>query len=132
MSKDISLQSQNGAEINLLLNEMKELGKLQGILLSSREGRLISENIGDGLDYSEFAAMCASVLKSAKGLRENLSANEINRIIAELDNSTIIIAECNEKMFLTFFIQSNSEVDSIFKNLAEYNQKLINANPKWF
>ena len=129
MSKDTSLQSHNATEINLLLNEMKELGKFRGILLSSRQGRLISENIGDGVDYSEFAAMRASVLKSAESLRNNLDANEINRIIAELDNLTIIIAECNENMFLTFFVEKNSEVDQIFKKLAEYNQKIINVNP---
>ena len=129
MSKDTSLQSHNTTELNLLLNEMKELGKFRGILLSSRKGRLIAENVGDGVDYSEFAAMCASVLKSTEKLRNNLEANEISRIIAELDNLTIIIAECDEKMFLTFFIEKDSEVDLIFKELVEYNQKIINMNP---
>jgi len=129
MSKDTTLQSHKATEINLLLNEMKELGKFRGILLSSRQGRLIAENIGDGVDYSEFAAMCASVLKSTESLKSNLDANEIKRIIAELDNLTIIIAECNEKMFLTFFVEKDSEVDQIFKKLAEYNQKIINVNP---
>ncbi len=127
MSKDISSYSMNFEAINLILDEMKELGTFKGILFSKRDGGLIAENIGKDIDYNEFAAMCASVFESAEGLGKTFGVNKIGKIIAELGDQTIIIVECSNKTFLTFIIGKESNVDLVFDNWAKYNQKIINA-----
>ncbi len=127
MSKDIYQKSQKTQKINLFLDEMKELGKFRGIMLSYRNGGLIAQNIGDNTDFNEFAAMCASVLESAEGLGKSFGAMKLGKIIAELGNYTIIIIECNNDIFLTFILNNDSQIELVFKNLAEFSQKIIEA-----
>ena len=127
MSKDSSLQSQNSLQLNQILDEMKELGKFRGIMLSYRNGGLIAQNIGNNSDFNEFAAMCASVLESAEGLGKSFGANKTRKIIAELGTYTIIIVECNNDIFLTFIIENESQIEQVFINLTKFSQKIINA-----
>jgi len=127
MSKDTSSYSQKFEAINLILDEMKEIGKFKGILFSKRNGVLITENIGKGVDYDEFAAMCASVLESAEGLGKTFGVKKIGKIIAELGEQTLIIVECGNKTLLTFIIEKESKIDLVFENLDKYNRKIINA-----
>lgn len=127
MSKDIYLQSRVSQKINLILDEMKELGKFRGILLSYRNGGIIAHNVGDKPDFNEFAAMCASVLESAERLGRNFGEKKLGKIIAELENHTIIIFKCNNEIFLTFILDNESQIENIFKNLADYKQKIIKA-----
>jgi predicted regulator of Ras-like GTPase activity (Roadblock/LC7/MglB family) len=127
MSKDKPSHTQKFEKINLILDEIKELGKFKGVLLSTRDGGLISENIGKGADYNEFAAMCASVLESAEGLGKTFGVNKIGKIIAELEEQTIVIVECDTKRFLTFLIEKDSKIDIVFDNLTKYYQKIIDA-----
>ena len=127
MSKDSSLQSQNSLQLNQILDEMKELGKFRGIMLSYRNGGLIAQNIGTNSNFNEFAAMCASVLESAEGLGKSFGANKTRKIIAELGTYTIIIVECNNDIFLTFIIENESQIEQVFINLTKFSQKIINA-----
>jgi len=114
-------------EIKLILNEMKELGKFKGVLLSTRDGGLIAENIGKSVDYNEFAAMCASVLESAEDLGKTFGINKIGKIIAELEDQAVIIVECDRKSFLAFIIENESEIDLVLDDLAKYNQKILDT-----
>lgn len=124
MSKDISSPSQKFSDI---LDEMKELGNFKGVLLSTRDGGLMAENIGGNADYNEFAAMCASVLESAEGLGKSFGVNKIGKIIAELEEQTIVIVECDTKSFLAFIIEKESKIDIVFDNLTNYYQKIIDS-----
>lgn len=112
-------------EIKLILNEMKKLGKFKGVLLSTRDGGLIAENIGKKVNYNEFAAMCASVLESAEDLGKTFGVNKIGKIIAELEDQAVIIVECDNKRFFAFIIENESEIDLVLNDLAKYNQKII-------
>ena len=127
MSKDTYQKSQKTQKISLILDEMRELGKFRGIMLSYRNGGLIAQNIGNNTDFNEFAAMCASVLESAEGLGKSFGAMKLGKIIAELGNYTIIIIECNNDIFLTFILNNDSQIELVFKNLAEFSQKIIEA-----
>ena len=111
-------------QIKSILNEIKELGKFKGILLSTRAGGLIAENIGKSIDYNEFAAMCASVLESAEDLGKTFGVNKIGKIVVELEDQALLIVECDHKRFLTFIIENESEVDLVLDDLAKYNQKI--------
>ena len=127
MNKDTYQKSQKTQKISLILDEMRELGKFRGIMLSYRNGGLIAQNIGNNTDFNEFAAMCASVLESAEGLGKSFGAMKLGKIIAELGNYTIIIIECNNDIFLTFILNNDSQIELVFKNLAEFSQKIIEA-----
>ena len=131
MSKDASKQSLKLKEVDLILDEMKELGKFKGIVLSYRNGGLIAQNVDNNSDLNEFAAMSASVLESAEGLRDCFGAKRLERIIAEIGNYSIIITECNSEIFITFIIENESRLESrldrVFNNLLEFFQKIINA-----
>ena len=127
MSKDTYQKSQKTQKISLFLDEMKELGKFRGIMLSYRNGGLIAQNIGNNTDFNEFAAMCASVLESAEGLGKSFGAMKLGKITAELGNYTIIIVECNNDIFLTFILENESQIEHVFRNLTEFSQKIIKA-----
>ena len=127
MSKDTYQKSQKTQKISLILDEMKELGKFKGIMLSYRNGGLIAQNIGNNTDFNEFAAMCASVLESAEGLGKSFGANKTGKIIAELGAYTIIIVECNNDIFLTFIVENDSRIEPVFSNLTNFSQKIIKA-----
>ncbi len=118
-------QSRNFEELTKILDEMKELGKFKGVLLAYRNGGLIAENMGNNFDGAEFAAMCASVLESAEGLGQTMDVKKIGKIIAELEEQTIIINECDLNTFLVFIIERESKVEVIFNKLNEYSQKII-------
>ena len=126
MFKHKSLSLEDFKSIKMIIDEMKELGNLKGIILSYRDGRLIAENIGEDSNYKEFAAMCASVLESAEGLGATIGVNKLNKIVAELDDKTIIIIECEHNLFLSFMIDLNSKLESVLNNFSKYCSKLMN------
>ncbi|MFX1590279.1 MAG: roadblock/LC7 domain-containing protein [Promethearchaeota archaeon] len=114
--------------LNQILNELKQKGKLKGVILSYREGGIIAENLSG--NYSEFnsdeySSMCASVLESALGLGKTIGGKKFNKIIAELDKDTIILIECDEKTFLSFILNDNSNINHILDEIEKYIRKII-------
>jgi len=69
--------------------------------------------------------MCASVLESATGLGRTMGDRKVNKIIAELEGQTIVIIECDEKTFLVFDINNESNFNIILENLEVYIRKII-------
>ena len=114
--------------LNQILNKLKQKGKLQGVIFSYREGGIIAENLSE--KYSEFnsdeySSMCASVLESALGVGKTIGGKKFNKIIAELDNDTMILIECDEKTFLSFILNDNSKINPILDEIEKYIQKII-------
>ena len=123
---DIKLsQAQKFKKLELILEEIKNVGKLKGVILSDRDGGLITENVGEDKDYNEFSAMCASVLESAEGLGQNIGG-KVSKIITELDKLTIVIIKCENKTFLSFLIEKNSQFGLVLKKIPEFTQKIEN------
>ncbi len=113
--------------MNILLDEIKEKGNLKNVLLAFRDGGLISEVGDDELDQIQFSAMCASVLKSAEGLGQTIGEEKLGKIIAELEDQSIMIVKCNIKAFLVLFFKDDSKVEFITNNLDGYIHKIITA-----
>ena len=123
---DIKLsQAQKFKKLELVLEEIKTLGKLKGVILADRDGGLITENVGEDKDYNEFSAMCASVLESAEGLGQNIGGN-VSKIITELDKQTIVIIKCENKTFLSFLIEKDSHFELVLKKISDFTQKIEN------
>ena len=113
-------------QVNLILNDMKNEGKLKGVVLAKRNGDLIAENIENNFDGSTFAAMCASMLESAEDLKKTLGSKKISKIIADLESGqTIIIIECDNKTFISFILEKESQIEQILKNIDEHCIKII-------
>ena len=127
MSKKIKGLPLNFEFINKILDEMKDLGNLKGVMLSYQDGRLIAENFGECSKNNEFVAMCASVLESAKGLGHNIGVNQLSslRVVAELERKTILLVKCNKEMFLNFIFDNEFNIDAVLNKLTEYNQKIL-------
>ena len=111
-------------ELKEVLEEIKETGKLLGIIFAERDGSLIFENVGIDFNGKQFSSMCASVLESASGLCETIGNRNIKKIITELVEKTIIIIECNNETFLTLVITRDSKVHHILDHLQEYTARL--------
>jgi len=118
-------QAQKIKKLELVLAEIKNVGNLKGVILSDRDGGLISENVGEDKDYNEFSAMCASVLESAEGLGQNLGG-KVSKIIAELDEQTIVIIKCENKTFLSFLIEKDSHFGLVLKKISDFTQRIEN------
>ena len=123
---DIKLsQAQKLKKLELVLEEIKMLGKLKGVILADRDGVLITENVGEDKDYNMFSAMCASVLESAEGLGQSIGG-KVSNIITELDEQTIFIIQCENKTFLSFLIEKDSHFGLVLKKISDYTQRIEN------
>jgi len=122
MEPSNSIKSQKLREI---LKEIRKEGKLKAVLFSNRDGRLIKEELEGDIDSDLFSSMCASVLESAQGLANNLGDKKISKIIAELEQQSIIIFECDNKTFLTLILKKESKINKILENIENYIRKII-------
>ncbi len=114
--------------LNQILNELKQKGKLKGVIFSYREGGIIAENLSGSypeFNSDEYSSMCASVLESALGLGKTIGGKKFNKIIAELDKDTIILIECDEKTFLSFILNDISKINPILDEIEKYIRKII-------
>jgi len=127
MNNNNPLYSPNLKEIRQILDQIKDLGKLDGVMLANRDGVLIVENINVRSDYNEFAAMTASVLESAEDMGNTIGINKIGNILAELENQSIIIIKCdNTNTFLTLIFKKESKIERVLQKLDNYIQKIAN------
>ena len=121
MNNNNPLYSPNLKEIRQILDQIKDLGKLDGVMLANRDGVLIVENINIRSDYNEFAAMTASVLESAEDMGNTIGINKIGNILAELENQSIIIIKCdNTNTFLTLIFKKESNIERVLQKLDDY------------
>ena len=112
-------------QLNLILDEMRQIGKLEGILFTYRDGDLIVENISKDIDGKEFASMCASVLESAEELGRTIDDRNIKKIVTEIDKKSILIFKCDDKTFLTLIINDESKIGLILDQLETYIQRIL-------
>jgi len=104
---------------------IKSSGNLLGVLFAYRDGGLIAENFKERIDFNNFTSMCASVLESAIGLSRTMGDRKTIKIIAELETQTIVITECDEKTFLVFDLNYESNFDVILEKMEDYIRKII-------
>jgi len=111
-------------EVSQIINEIKDEANLEGIIFATRDGELISENIGDELNSKKIASMCATVLESAVGIGHSIGNQKIKKIIAELEEKTIFILDCDRSTFFVIIINRESHISSLMSKLEEVIQKV--------
>ncbi|KKK44442.1 hypothetical protein LCGC14_1304070 [marine sediment metagenome] len=112
-------------ELNAVLNDLKEKGKFEGILVASRSGEIIYENLENINDIKKFTSMCASVLESALGLGKTMGNQIPKKITAELEEKTILIIEISDKTFIIFILNTQTKTNLVLNQLDEYLEKLF-------
>jgi len=112
-------------KLNQIMDLIKSSGNLIGVLFAYRDGGLIAENFKERIDFNNFTSMCASVLESAIGLGRTIGDRKTTKIIAELNTQTIVITECDEKTFLVFNINKESDFNVILEKMEYYVRKII-------
>ena len=113
-------------KLTQIMNQIKDKGNLLGVLFAFRDGGLIAENFTEEIDFVNFTSMCASVLESAISLGRTMGDRKAAKIIAELGTQTIVITECDEKTFLVFNLDYNSNFNLILEKLeVDYIRKII-------
>ncbi|UCC19642.1 MAG: roadblock/LC7 domain-containing protein [Promethearchaeota archaeon] len=118
---------QKSDELYPILNELKNKGKLDGVIFAQRDGGLIKESLENQFDSQKIISMSASVLESAVGIGETIGNQKIKKVIAELAEKTILIFECNEKTFLILIINNESNVSYIFDSLEDIIRRIVNV-----
>ena len=112
-------------KLTQIMNLIKDNGNLLGVLFAYRDGGLIAENFRDEIYFDNFTSMCASVLESAISLGRTMGDKKADKIIAELGTQTIVITECDEKTFLVFDLDYQSNFNVILEKMEDYIRKLI-------
>jgi len=112
-------------KLTQIMDLIKSNGNLLGVLFAYRDGGLIAENFKERIDFNNFTSMCASVLESAIGLSRTMGDRKTIKIIAELETQTIVITECDEKTFLVFDLNYESNFDVILEKMEDYIRKII-------
>jgi len=108
-----------------IMDQIKENGNLLGSLFAYRDGGLIAENFKEKVDFDNFTSMCASVLESAIELSHTIGDKKVTKIVAELGTQTIVITECDEKTFLAFDLNYESDFYKTLEKIEGYIRKLI-------
>ncbi len=112
-------------KLTQIMNLIKDTGNLLGVLFAYRDGGLIAENFKEEIDFDNFTSMCASVLESAISLGRTMGDRKAVKIIAELGTQTIVITECDEKTFLVFDLNYESNFNVILEKMEDYIRKII-------
>ena len=118
-------KTEKDKRLTQIMAQIKSNGNLLGVLFSYRDGGLIAENFAVKIDFDNFTSMCASVLESAIGLGRTVGDRKAVKIIAELETQTIVITECDEKTFLVFDLNFESDFNSILEKMEDYIRKII-------
>ena len=108
-----------------IINLIRNTGNLLGVLFAYRDGSLIVENFKEKIDFDNFTSMCASVLESAISLGRTIGDRKAVKIIAELGTQTLVITECDEKTFLVFDLDNESNFNVILEKMEDYIRKII-------
>lgn len=116
--------SEDNRELTHILAELRNKGNFIGVLLAKRDGEIINENIERLIDSKEFVSMCASVVEGATGLSETMGDQQVNKIIAELNEETIYITKLNNDSFLICILNAQSNSKVILEDLEHYIQKI--------
>ena len=112
-------------KLNQIIDLIKDNGNLLGVLFAYRDGGLIAENFKEEIDFDNFTPMCASVLESAISLGRTMEDRKAVKIIAELGTQTIVITECDDKTFLVFDLNYESNFNVILEKMEDYIRKII-------
>ena len=112
-------------KLKIILDEMRNIGNLEGIFLAYRDGGLITENMNKKIDGNKFSSMCASVLESAEELGKTIEDKKINKIITEIEKKSILIFKCDENLFLTIIINEESKIGLIFDQLENCIRQIL-------
>jgi len=112
-------------KLTLIMDNIKKNGQLLGVLFAYRDGGLIAENFKEKINFDDFTSMCASVLESAIGLGRTMGDRKAVKIIADLGTQTIVITECDEKTFLVFDLNYDSNFNVVLEKLEDYIRKII-------
>jgi len=112
-------------KLTQIIDLIKDKGNLLGVLFAYRDGGLVAENFNEKIDFNNFTSMCASVLESAINLGRTMGDRKTVKIIAELGTQTIVITECDEKTFLVFDLDNESNFNVILEKLSYYIRKII-------
>ena len=112
-------------KLQQIIDEIKKAGLLIGVLLSDREGNLILDNLSMEFDKSNCSSMFASVLESALSIGRSSGDQKVVKIIAEIEETSIIIIECDEKRFLTLFANYESKINALLEEIKNYIKKIV-------
>jgi len=112
-------------KLTQIMDLIKYNGNLLGVLFAYRDGGLIAENFKEEIDFDNFTSMCASVLESAISLGRTMGDRKTAKIIVELGTQTIVITECDEKTFLVFDLNYESNFNVILEKMEEYSHKIL-------
>jgi predicted regulator of Ras-like GTPase activity (Roadblock/LC7/MglB family) len=107
---------------------MRSRGNLTGIFLAKRNGELISEKSVKEIDSKALVSMCASVLESATEMSETMGKQQVNKIIAELNENTIYITKVDKNLFLICILNAKTNTKVIVEDLEDYLSRLKSFN----
>ena len=116
--------SEDSNDLANIVNELKTQGNFTGVLYIRRDGEILNESIDKPIDTKAFASMCASVLEGAMELSETLGGQNIRKIIAELNDDTIIIIRIENSSFLVCILNPQSNSSLLLEDLDKYIQNL--------
>ena len=111
-------------EVYQIINKIKDEANLDGIIFANKDGALISESIGNELNSKKIASMSATVLESAVGIGDSIGNQKIKKIVAELEDKTLFILECDRSTFFIIIINRESHISYIMSKLEEMIQKV--------
>jgi predicted regulator of Ras-like GTPase activity (Roadblock/LC7/MglB family) len=128
MNSKMINNSDKNEQLSQILNQLKQEGKFQGILLSHRDGELIFSSFNENfrnINGPELSSMCASVLEGANNLSKVVGEESLNKIVAELNSYMLFIIQCDKNVFLTIVADFKSYVSKILDQIEKIIKKII-------
>ncbi|MGV9198206.1 MAG: roadblock/LC7 domain-containing protein [Promethearchaeia archaeon] len=120
---------QENSELLNILEVMRKSGNLCGIILASKNGDLIREDLSNDFekvitDLDNLTAMCATMFESSRGIAHNSNNQDISQIFAELADHNIIIKECNQEMIFIMIVTKSKNSYNLMVNFNDFVDKV--------
>ncbi|TXT65611.1 MAG: hypothetical protein BAJALOKI3v1_90054 [Promethearchaeota archaeon] len=113
------------SKLNEIIDDIKVQGDLSGVILAYKDGRLIVENTEGTYNFDEFIPLIASALRSAEDIGDCVSGRKVKKIIAQLEDISIMILKTKIKSaFLALIINEESCVGSVLENFDTLSKQI--------
>lgn len=100
------------------------LEDIEASAVTSCDGLIIAEMLGDSIDHDRFGAMCATLLALSKRAATEASRGELKLLLIEGTSGTMLIVQIGIKGVLALSVKPKSNLGMIFHEARKTAKKI--------
>lgn len=106
------------------LEQLRSHKGIQGVLLITRDGLPVAENLRRPINRELFSAMIATILGAAEMALSTLGDLQVTRVVTETDELRMVITGVSDDYVLAVLTEPNVETESVTPYVKEAQASL--------